>query len=392
MRANLFTTAICVVSLGSLAVAGPSGPRAPQPPQGPHTEGESSMVRSYFYVGGQYEDDGKGEHVWSGQMYVEKLTPVRGPVKSTPIVLIHGKGQSGTNWLNKPDGGRGWASNFIDQGYEVYIVDQPLRARSPLIPSSPLSGSTVFTAEIVQQRFTAAQDYLLWPQAALHTQWPGTGRMGDQVFDAFYSSGVQYISNDTYQQAVIQSAGKALLERIGRKSIVLGHSQAGIFPPLIADAKPELVHALVLLEPTGPQFREAVFSQKPARAWGLTDVPFTYDPPVTDPTIQLKKKTYAARGRDEAECILQADDDPEHKPRRLKNLVDLPILVVTAESSYHAVYDYCTVRYLKQGGCEKTQHFELAKMGIKGNGHMLFMEENSQEIQRKVEQWIRGVR
>lgn len=273
----------------------------------------------------------------------------------------------------------------------MYIVDQPLRARSPLLPSSSLSNSTVFTAEYVQQKFTAAQDYLLWPQAALHTQWPGTGKMGDEAFDSFYSSGVQFITNDTYQQATAQSAGKALLERIGKKTIVMGHSQAGIFPPLIADAKPDLVQALVMLEPTGPQFREAVFSQKPARAWGLTDVPFTYEPAVTDPTKDLKQKIFPARSEDEAECVLQDDDDEAHKPRQLKNLVDIPILVVTAEASYHAVYDYCTVEYLKQGGCGKTTHFELAKMGIKGNGHMLFLEENSQQIQREVEGWIRGV-
>jgi pimeloyl-ACP methyl ester carboxylesterase len=211
------------------------------------------------------------------------------------------------------------------------------------------------------------------------------------MFDNFYSSGVQYISNDTYEQATVQNAGKALLEKIGKKTIVLGHSQAGIFPPLIADAKPELVQALVMLEPTGPQFREAVFSQKPARAWGLTDVPFTYEPVVTNPTKELKQKIFAARAKDEAECVLQDDEDPTHKPRQLKNLVDIPILVVTAESSYHAVYDYCTVEYLKQGGCSKTEHYELAKMGIRGNGHMLFLEKNSQEIQKKVEHWIRGV-
>ena len=54
------------------------------------------MIRSYLYVGGQYEDDSKGEHVFGGQMYVEKLTPTHGPVKDTPIIMIHGKGQSGT--------------------------------------------------------------------------------------------------------------------------------------------------------------------------------------------------------------------------------------------------------------------------------------------------------
>lgn len=69
---------------------------------------------------------------------------------------------------------------------------------------------------------------MLWPQAALHTQWPGNGTMGDPVFDAFYSSGVQYINNATYQQAAVQEAGAALLDRIGTPAIVMGHSQGGL--------------------------------------------------------------------------------------------------------------------------------------------------------------------
>lgn len=52
--------------------------------------------RSYFYVGGSYVDDGAGGHFFQDQMYVEKLGPVDGPSQPTPIVLIHGQGQTGT--------------------------------------------------------------------------------------------------------------------------------------------------------------------------------------------------------------------------------------------------------------------------------------------------------
>ena len=43
----------------------------------------------------------------------------------------------------------------------------------------------------IEQRFTAPQDFKLWPQAERHTQWPGTGRKGDPVFDQFYASQVR---------------------------------------------------------------------------------------------------------------------------------------------------------------------------------------------------------
>lgn len=53
---------------------------------------------TYFYVGGQYVDNeqGKDQHVLTGQMYVEQLTPVGGPKHDFPVVFIPGAGQTGT--------------------------------------------------------------------------------------------------------------------------------------------------------------------------------------------------------------------------------------------------------------------------------------------------------
>lgn len=209
--------------------------------------------------------------------------------------------------------------------------------------------------------------------------------MGDAVFDAFYSANVQFISNATYQQTTVRDAGAQLLDKIGKKVLLVGHSQGGPMPLLIADARPDLVRALVLLEPTGPPFREAVFGEKAAREWGLADIPMTYDPPVADPKQDLVRKEFPSRGDGYVKCLLQSDDT---KPRQLVNLAAKPILVVTGEASYHAPYDYCTVEYLKQAGCLQTEHLELEKIGIHGNGHMFFMEKNSHEIQRVVKDWI----
>ncbi|UKZ76317.1 hypothetical protein TrVFT333_004019 [Trichoderma virens FT-333] len=239
---------------------------------------EVAAIRTFFYTGGGYVDDGAGGHIFREQMYVERLQPAKGVSRATPIVFIHGQAQTGTNFLNKPDGSRGWASQFLDQGYEIYIVDQTLRARSPWQPAYMAALPSTYSAEIIQQRFTAVQDYNLWPQAALHTQWPGNGTMGDPIFDTFYSSNVQFISNAVYQQTTVQNAGAALLDKIGKPVILVGHSQGGIMPIVIADARPKLTKALILLEPTGPPFREAIFSTAAARAWGLADIKLTYNP------------------------------------------------------------------------------------------------------------------
>ncbi|KAF4589118.1 fusarubin cluster-esterase [Ophiocordyceps camponoti-floridani] len=326
---------------------------------------EASHIRSVFYVGGQYEGDDM-----VGQMYVERLRPVNGVLQQVPVVLIHGMGMTGSNFLNKPDGSRGWASNFLDQGYEVYIVDQTNRGRS----ASRLGGRTLisFNVSMVQDRFTATQRHGHWPQARNHSQWPGSGLRGDPIFDAFYAATVPSDPDAVRTQTSMQRAGTALLDIIGVPSVILGHSQGGLFPILMADSRPHLVRALVLLEPSGPPFRDGFTGG--FHAWGLSDVPLAYEPVVTDPLRDLVQDVVPAPDAHHSSCILQAR---KPAPRQLVHLVDKPILVMTSEASYHAPYDYCTVAFLRQAGCRDVEHVELAAVGIRGNGHMMFLERNS---------------
>jgi hypothetical protein len=71
------------------------------------------------------------------------------------------------------------------------------------------------------------------------------------------------------------------------------------------------------------------------------------------------------------------------------NLQGIPVLVVTAEASYHAPYDQCTSRFLAQAGVANT-HLRLADQGIHGNGHMLMIEKNNLEIAALLQKWITG--
>lgn len=208
-----------------------------------------------------------------------------------------------------------------------------------------------------------------------------TGKMGDPIFDAYYASNVQFADNTITQQKTMQAAGAALLDKIG-PAVLIAHSQGGIFPWLWADVRPHLVKAIVSIEPTGPPFREAIFSNASARPWGLTDIPLTYSPPPTDLIKPLQTATIPSNTQDEVDCILQAEP-----ARRLVNLVDIPVLVETAEASYHAPYDVCTVRFLKQAGVEM-EYLRLVDVGVRGNGHLQFLERNSDEIAEVLEGWI----
>jgi hypothetical protein len=73
--------------------------------------------------------------------------------------------------------------------------------------------------------------------------------------------------------------------------------------------------------------------------------------------------------------------------RSLPNLQKTKILILTAEASYHAPYDHCTVRYLEQASVHP-EWIKLADVGIHGNGHMMMLEKNNVEIGRIMLRWL----
>lgn len=347
---------------------------------------ESSYNRSYFYVGGDYVDDekGNGQHIMVGQMYVEKLFPLHEARHPWPLIFIHGGGQTGTNFLNTPDGRKGWASWLLDQGYVVYLLDQTCRGRSSYDASS---GSTLkYPVELAETRWTACAEFAKYPEASLHTQWPGSGRMGDPIFDAYYASTVSSLADYSVEEALMQKAGGCLLDRIG-PAILITHSQGGIHGWLWADARPELVKAIVAIEPSGPPFQTTITSGVSVpKSYGITDIPIQYDPPAAQPmdgTRPLQTREHiAANGR---KHILQ-----EEPARKLTNLLKIPVLVETAEASHHAGYDDFTVQFLRQAGVT-VEHLKLGEKGIHGNGHLQFLELNNLEIIELLEKWIEEI-
>ncbi|KFY46308.1 hypothetical protein V495_02562 [Pseudogymnoascus sp. VKM F-4514 (FW-929)] len=371
----------------SLAIVLGIAKAASEPSDTPHT-------RQFFHIGGDYVSSGDGGHYFANQSYVEKLTPASGATKPYPLVFIHGIGQTGTNWLNKPDGKPGWSSYFLRQGYTIYLLDQPSHGRSPFLgpPINNYTHVSPLSAEVIASRFTAPELYSSYPRAELHTQWPGgpgSGVQGNLEFDTYFAATVPSLVANIPQQTAVRAAGAALLDRIGTPVIIIGHSQGGTMPWVIADARPGLVHAIVALEPAGPPFVEPALNGKvPARAWGMTDIPMAYEPAVADPTVDLVLAVTRANSTDEEDCWVQAESPA---PRQLVNLKGVRALVITAEASWHVMYDWCSVKFLIQAGVE-TDHVSLADVGVRGNGHMLFLEMNSDESAGVVADWIeRGI-
>ncbi len=346
----------------------------------------SIQREGYLFAGGSYSTV-NGRRVMSGQLYAEFQVPSR-QTHPYPIVMIHGGGQSGTNFTGTPDGREGWAQFFLRQGYVVYVVDQPGRGKAAY--QDDVYGPTVKPdPDGVERRFTAMERYNLWPQAHLHTQWPGTGMQGDPIFDQFFASQLPGIANFALVQSLNRDAIVALLEKIG-PAILLTHSQSGPFGWLVADARPDLVKAILAVEPNGPPFFDLQLLGAPEwfrygaklRPWGLTAVPLHYSPAAADASDLAIVEQEQPDAPEFAKCWLQKEP-----ARQLPNLQKLPILLLTSESSFRAVDDHCTAKYLNQAGVHPTWT-KLAEIGIHGNGHMMMLEKNNMEIAEVMSRWL----
>ncbi len=342
--------------------------------------------QGYFFVGGQYFEGPDGRYM-GGQMYVEYQIPHE-QMHPYPVVFFSGGGQSGLNYTSTPDGREGWAQFFLRRGYAVYVLDQPARARSPSHPE--MGVQTRHSVARVEQQFTAPSRKPMWPQAALHTQFPGAGVEGDPTFDQCFAQNFPSLANFARQQELNRDAGAALLDKIG-PAILLTHSQSGTFGWLVADARPGLVKAILAMEPSGPPVRDNVTNGAPhwfedgrlTKPYGLTAPPLAYDPPLKSADELKFVRQDAPDGDGLVRCWGQAEP-----ARQLTNLRDVPVLVVMGEASYHAPYDHCTVAYLRQAGVE-VDFVRLADLGMAGNGHMLMIEKNNREIAAVAEEWVR---
>ncbi len=340
----------------------------------------------WVYAGGQVETiDGKQYTV--GQIYAEYMIPAerRSPY---PVIMVHGGTMSGTNYTGTPDGREGWAQNFVRAGYAVYVVDQVGKGRSPYFPSvyGPKSPTDRTNN---QSRYVAQEKFKLWPQAHLHTQWPGGASLDDPAVQQLVASQLPSIKDFHRQQELNTAALIALIDKIG-PSLLMVHSQAGAFGWPVADARSDKVKALLAIEPNGPPFPPVSFVGAPgwfdysdtiALRYGISDVPLTYDPPIKDPSELKIVQQATADGPDLVRGHLQAEP-----ARRLPNLRKMPILIVTAEASYHAPYDHCTVNYLRQAGVEP-HWMKLADHDIRGNSHVPMMEKNSAAIADLIIAW-----
>ncbi|CAN0458005.1 unnamed protein product, partial [Ectocarpus fasciculatus] len=177
-----------------------------------------------------------------------------------------------------------------------------------------------------------------WPQAGQHTQWPGTGLRGDPIFDAVFASQMPFPENTELMEVGFRAAMRPLLEELG-PVVLLTHSRGACLGWVLCDEHPDLVCAVVTVEPAGPPAAN-YFNGLAHLPWGLTNSPIGYDPP-TAPPENLRWKASHSEGAGDPYMLYAGE------PRTLASLLSTPVLVVTGEASYHAAYDHITVEFLK---------------------------------------------
>lgn len=273
--------------------------------------------------------DPNGEFL-AEQMYVQYVKLAQ-PRARLPLLLWHGGGLSGVTWETKPDGKPGWQQFFLQAGYDTYVSDAVERGRA-----SWARYPEIFKSEpVFRTKKEAWELFRMGP-----TYEPGGNRVafeGQQfpveAFDAFMKQGVpRWVTND----APTQKAYDELVQKVCPCIIVI-HSQGGNFGFNAALNAPDKVKALIAVEPSG------------------------------------------------------APDPAKIDAAKVKGV---PLLVVWGDFfDKHAVWQKVRTNPEKWAAAVKAaggtvDTFDLPKMGLKGNTHMLMMDRNSDDVAKLVHEWI----
>lgn len=264
------------------------------------------------------------------QMYVQFVKQAA-PKSKLPLLLWHGGGLSGVTWETKPDGKPGWQQFFLNAGYDVYVSDAVERGRASWARYPEIFKSEPFfrPKKEAWELFRIGPSYEVGGkrEAFEGEQFP------IQAFDQFAKQGIpRWATND----AATQKAYDALVQKVC-PCIILVHSQGGNFGFTAALNAPDKVKALITVEPSG----------------------------APDPA-----KADAAKLKGVPHLIVWGDF-----------LDKVPVwskLVVNPTKWGQAI--------ASAGGNVDT--FELPKMGIKGNTHMMMMDRNSDDVAKLINDWI----
>jgi pimeloyl-ACP methyl ester carboxylesterase len=268
------------------------------------------------------------------QMYVQYVKLAQ-PKAKFPLLMWHGGGLTGVTYETKPDGGEGWQMAFLKAGHDVYVSDATERGRASwarypeIFASEPFFRAKKEGWELF--RIGAVDSYNADP--AKRVALPGS-QFPLAAFDQFTK---QFVPRWATNNAPTQASYDAYVQRVC-PCVILVHSQGSTFAFEAARKYPNLIKAVVAVEPSG----------------GLNAAQVDISSMKAVPHLFVWGDFF--------------DQNPTWK-----TAVQPPVLRF-AEALQ------------KQGGVVDVM--DLPKMGIKGNSHMIMMDKNSDQIAGLIQGWL----
>ncbi len=305
--------------------------------RGFHVGGEITELRDLpvsslaAVPGGPARTSDPNGHYLVGQLYAQSFELVA-PRFTCPLLLWHGGGLTGACWEDTPDGRPGWHDRFMRAGWDTVVSDAPERGRAgwarypEIVPDVPEHR----TLEAAWGMFRVGPPGGFHADPAQQETFPG------QLFpvEAFEQLGRQFVARWASGGALARRAYAALLTRTG-PAVVVAHSQGAVLAQQVALDLPELIQALVLVEPAGAP------GDNPAEAAPIPTLVVWGDHFADSP---LWRDSY----RPEAERWLEARRAAGH-----------PVTVL-----------------------------DLPAEGVRGNSHMPMMDRNSDAVAARVQAWL----
>jgi pimeloyl-ACP methyl ester carboxylesterase len=286
------------------------------------------------YVGYTTEPQDNGSLNVVNAMFVQYFLPARSR-HELPIVMIHGGGGQGTDWLETPDGRDGWVDYFVADGWDVYVVDRPGHGRSQSNSACGNGMVGVGNTAIISRLSTS--DPKVWPGGEPTPTNPA-------VVGWTASSATAPYCGDPLAARTIS----ALLDDIG-PAILIAHSAGGGSTFRVPELNPGKVAGILAFEAAGANPVEGGFGGN-----APTIVSWTTEPP-----LPRDFKATNVNG-----CNMQGD-----RPSRLVNYTDLPIVVLGTEMGL-ANEDAlkCQASVWRQAGADASYVY-FPDRGLKGGGH-----------------------
>ena len=284
-------------------------------------------------------------------LWIDHLEPAEGAIK-LPLVLVHGGGHTGTCYLLKPDGSPGWAQHFVKLGYPVYVLDWPGMGRSGHVDYSKLTG------EFICKTLGGFIETLPEPCALLtHSM---SGAYGWRLVQHYGRRIKAVVGVAPAPPGNIQDE-PIILEQ-GKEYIVV---QRGDFKRRIDLFKPTPFSDDLILQKLigdGDKFPRDFLNSYAA---GLSGTP---------PKLAYERGNIAGS---------------QLKITNTGPFTDKPILIVTADHDRDHTYkiDGAIVDWLQEIGAA-AEFCYLPDRGISGNGHMMMLEKNSNDIAVVISKWI----